>query len=91
MMILLFKWKAKKACIGKPIVRERREREKKKGKRRFCNQCCIVDVKEKSTEQHSLQTHREFYSNERDLREHLQRRAQQAIVGEKSGSEKIVL
>ena len=33
--------------------------ERKKGKRRFCNQCCIVDVEEKSTEQyrsHSLQT-----------------------------------
>ena len=32
----------------------------------------------------SLQTHREIYSDERDLREHLERRAQQAILGENS-------
>ena len=35
--------KANKACIGKPIAREREE-----GKRRFCDQCCEVDVKEKN-------------------------------------------
>ena len=28
MMILLFKWKAKKACIGKPIARQRERKEK---------------------------------------------------------------
>ena len=33
---------------------------------------------------HSLRTHREFFSDERDLREHLERRAQQAIIGENS-------
>ena len=47
--------KSKKACLGKPLpVREReRERERKEsGKRRFCDQCCRVDVKEKSTEQY---------------------------------------
>ena len=37
-----------------------------------------------STRSHSHQTHREFYSDERDLREHLERRAQQAIHGENS-------
>ena len=37
-----------------------------------------------STWSHSLQTHREFYSDERDLREHLEQRAQQAIFGENS-------
>ena len=37
-----------------------------------------------STRSHSLQTHREFYSDERDLREHLERRAQQAIIAENS-------
>ena len=37
-----------------------------------------------STRSHSLQTHREFHSDERDLREHLERRAQQAIPGENS-------
>ena len=50
MMILLFKKRAKKACIGKPIARQR---EREKGKRRFYDQCCRVDVKEKSTEQYS--------------------------------------
>ena len=37
-----------------------------------------------STRSHSHQTHREFNSDERDLREHLERRAQQAIHGENS-------
>ena len=45
-MMLLFKWKTKKACIGKPIARQR-EREREKEKRRYCDQCCRVDVKEK--------------------------------------------
>ena len=35
-----------------------------------------------STRSHSHQTQREFCSSERDLREHLERRAQQAINGE---------
>ena len=33
---------------------------------------------------HSPQTHREFYSDDRDLRGHLERRAQQAILGKNS-------
>ena len=42
----LFREKAKKACIGKPLLdRERR-------KRRFCDQHCRVDVEETSTEQY---------------------------------------
>ena len=36
------------------------------------------------TRSHSHQTHREFYSDERDLREHFERRAQHAIHGENS-------
>ena len=32
---------------------------------------------------HFLQTHREFYHDERDLREDLERRAQQAVLGKK--------
>ena len=42
-----------------------------------------------STRSHSHQTHREFYSGERDLREHLERRAQQAILGENSVQRKL--
>ena len=44
-----------------------------------------VDVKEKSTEQcreSFSSTHRELYSDERDLREHFERRAQQTILDE---------
>ena len=37
-----------------------------------------------SIRSHSLQTHREFYSDERDLRGHLERRAQQAVLDENS-------
>ena len=38
---------------------------------------------------HSLQTHRELYSDERDLREHLERRAQQAKLVENSVDKKL--
>ena len=38
---------------------------------------------------HSLQTQREFFSDERDLREHLERRAQKAILGENSVQRKL--
>ena len=41
--------KAKTACIGKPLLERERERERRK--RRFRDQCCRVDVKEKSMEQ----------------------------------------
>ena len=44
-----------------------------------------------SIRSHSLQTHREFCSNERDLREHLERRAQHAVHGEKSTQRKLYL
>ena len=40
---------------------------------------------------HSLQTHRELYSDERDLREDLERRAQQAVLGENSAQRKLYL
>ena len=44
-----------------------------------------------STRSHSLRTHGEFYSDERDLREHLERRAQQAVLGENSARRKLYL
>ena len=37
---------------------------------------------------HSLQTLRKFYSDERDIREDLERRAQQAALGEDSAKRK---
>ena len=45
MVILLFREKAKKAG-------NRCKTERKRGKRRFCDQCCTVGVREKSTEQY---------------------------------------
>ena len=44
-----------------------------------------------SIRSHSLQTHREFCADERDLREDLERRAQQAVVGENSAQRKLYL
>ena len=44
-----------------------------------------------SMRSHSLQTHRKSYSDERDLREHLERRAQQAVLGENSAQRKLYL
>ena len=38
-----------------------------------------------------LKSHKEFYSDERDLRGHLERRAQQAILGENSVQRKLYL
>ena len=43
-----------------------------------------------STRSHSLQTHRVFFSDERDLREHLERRAQQAVLGKNSAQRKFL-
>ena len=39
----------------------------------------------------SLKSHKEFYSDERDLQGHLERRAQQAILGKNSVQRKLYL
>ena len=44
-----------------------------------------------SIRSHSLQTHRDFYSDERDHREDLERRAQQAVLGEQAAERKFHL
>ena len=44
-----------------------------------------------SIRSHSLQTHREFYSDERNLREDLERRAEQAVLGDNSAQRKLYL
>ena len=44
-----------------------------------------------SMRSHSLQTHRKSFSDERDLREHLERRAQQAVLGENAAQRKLHL
>ena len=92
MMILLFNLKAKKACIGKPIARQR-ERKRERVERGGSVISVVKSMSKKNRRNnirsHSLQTHREFYSDERDLREHLERRAQQAAIGEKSVQRKL--
>ena len=40
---------------------------------------------------HSLQPHKELYPDERDLREDLERRAQQAVLGENSAQRNLYL
>ena len=40
---------------------------------------------------HSLQPHKEFYPDERDLREDPERRAQQAVLGENSAQRNLYL
>ena len=44
----------------------------------------VKSMSKKNIRTHTLQTHREYFSDERDLRENLQRRAQQAILCENS-------
>ena len=71
---------AKKACIGKPLARQRERK------------CFVISAAEtmskksrrNSVRSHFLQTFRKFYSDGWDLRERLQRRARQFILGEKS-------
>ena len=99
-MILLFRWKAKKAC-SRETVAGQREIEEWEG---FVISAAESTSKERLTEQYwesfssdspkillwratentVLKTHRKFFSDGWDLGEHLQRRAQQAVLGENS-------
>ena len=88
MVSLVFRERAKTACLGKPL--QGRERERK-----LLNS--VISVAESmskksrrnSIRSHSLQTHREFYSDKRDLREDLERRAQQAVLGENAAQRRL--
>ena len=70
MVILHFREEAKEASLGKPMISVTESMSKKS--------------RRNSTRSHSLRTHRGFYSDERDLREHIERRAQQDFLGENS-------
>ena len=87
LVILLFVEKAKKACLGKPL--QGREREEREGSVTSVAESVSRKSRRNSTRSHSLQTQREFFSDERDLREHLERRAQKAILGENSVQRKL--
>ena len=70
---------------GDRIIHSRdREREERGGSVISVAESMSKKSRRNSIRNHSLQTHRKFYSGGRDLREHLERRAQQAIPGENS-------
>ena len=73
---------------GKRCKRERDERE---GSVISVAESLSRKSRRNSAGSHSLQTHREFYSGERDLRGHLERRAQQTVLGKNSVQRKIFL
>ena len=81
--------KAKTACIGKPLLD--REREEREGSVISVAESMAKKNRRNSIRSHSLQTHRELYSDERNLREDLERRAQQAVLGENSDQKKLYL
>ena len=74
------------------MPREARQREGEEGEGSVISvaESMSKESRWNSTESHSLQTHTEFYSDERDLREHIER-AQQAILGENSVQRKFFL
>ena len=63
-------------------VRGQREREGREGSLISARESMSRTSRRNSIRSYSQQTPKEFYSDERDLREHLERRAQQAILGE---------
>ena len=91
MVSLPFRKKAKTACLGKPLQDREKEKEEREG--------CVISVVESmsrksrrnSIRSHSLQTHKEVFSDERDLREDPERKAQQAVLGENSAQRKLYL
>ena len=74
------------------VARQRKkEREEREGSVISVAESMSKKSRRNSFKSHSLQTHREFYSDERDLREDLERRAQQAVLGENSAQRKFFL
>ena len=70
--------------MPRETVARQREREEREGSVISVAESMSRKSRRNSTGSHSLQTHREFFSDERDLREDLERRAQQAVLGENS-------
>ena len=81
--------KAKTACIGKPLLDK--EREEREGSVISVTESMSKKSRRNSIGSHSLQTHREFFSDERDLRDDLERRAQQAVLVENSAQREIYI
>ena len=77
--------------MHRETVARQREREEREGSVISVAESMSKKSRRNSIGSHSLQTHREFYSDGRDLREDLERRAQQAVLGEKSAQRKLDL
>ena len=89
-VILFLREKAKKACDRETVARQR-EREEKEGSVISVAEWMSMQSPRNSVRSHSLQTHKEFYSDDRDLRGHLERRTQQAVLDENSVQRKLCL
>ena len=87
-MILFLREKAEKACNQETVARQR-ESEEREGFTISVGTSMSMKCRRNSIRSHSLTTQREFDSDDRDLREHLERRAQQAILGENSVQRKL--
>ena len=77
--------------VPRETVARQRERAEREGSLISVAESMSRKSRRKRIKSHSLQTHREFCSDERDLREDLERRAQQAVLGENSAQRKLYL
>ena len=78
-----------KESMPRETVARQREREGREGSVISVAESMSRSSRRNSTRSQSLQTHREFFSDERDLPEHLERRA--AVLGETSAQRKLYL
>ena len=74
--------KESKESLARETEGKQRMREDRDGSVMSVGESTSRRSRRNSTRIHSHQTHREFCADERDLREHLERIAQQAINGE---------
>ena len=78
-----------KESLTRETEGKQRQREERHGSVMSVGESMSRESRRNIVRSHSHQTHRDFYSDERDLREHLERRAQQAIHGENSARRKL--
>ena len=67
--------------MSREIVARQREKKQRKASVIYVTESMSKRSRRNSVRSHFLQTHKEFHSDERDLQEHLERRAQQAVLG----------
>ena len=75
--------------MPRETVARQRERGEREGSVVSVTESMSKNSRRNSTGSHSLRTHRGFFSDERDLREHFERRAQQDFLGETSVQRKL--